>query len=131
MTLDNYFFKYISVGVINTLLTFLVTFFCYKVLNMDYRISYAIGFFIGFLNSLVLNNIYTFKKRNNQFNLNYLVKFSSYFLLVFLVSEITLMVFVELLHFYELVSIAFSMIVYTLFSYILFEKFVFISKGNK
>ncbi len=125
------FFKYISVGVINTLLTLVVTFFCYKILNIDYRISYAIGFFIGFLNSLVLNNIYTFKERKNNFDFQYIIKFSIFFILAFLVSEVALIIMVEILHYNELASIVMSMAVYTLLSYLLFDKFVFQEKGTK
>ncbi len=119
------FFKYISVGAINTLLTLVVTFCCYKILNIDYRISYAIGFFIGFLNSLILNNIYTFKERKNKFDLHYIIKFSTFFIFSFLISEVVLTAMVEVLHYYELISIIVSMVVYTLLSYLLFKKFVF------
>jgi len=125
------FLKYMSVGVINTLLTLIVTFFCYKILNIDYRIAYAIGFFIGFLNSLVLNNIYTFKKRKNDFNFQYVVKFSIFFIVAFLISEAVLITMVEVLHYYELISTIMSMVVYTLLSYLLFDKFVFRMKSTK
>ncbi len=125
------FFKYISVGVINTLLTLIVTFFCYKILNIDYRISYAIGFFIGFLNSLVLNNIYTFKEKKNNFDFQYIIKFSIFFIFAFVVSEVVLIIMVEILHYYELASIVMSMVVYTLLSYLLFNKFVFQKKSTE
>lgn len=119
------FFKYISVGVINTILTFIITFICYKIFNIDYRVSYAFGFFIGFLNSLVLNNIYTFKSKKNNFDLQYIIKFSLFFIMAFLVSELVLIIMVETLEFNKLISIVTSMIIYTLLSYFLFNNFVY------
>jgi len=125
------FFKYISVGLINTLLTLIVTFFCYKVLNIDYKIAYAIGFFIGFLNSLVLNNIYTFKKNRKNFDLSYLLKYTTLFLVSFLASELVLLLCVEEYQLDELVSIFLAMLTYTLFSYFLFKKYVFSYNSKK
>ncbi|HIP11772.1 MAG TPA: GtrA family protein [Arcobacter sp.] len=125
------FFKYISVGLINTLLTLIVTFFCYKVLNIDYKIAYAIGFFIGFLNSLILNNIYTFKKNRKNFDLSYLLKYTTLFLVSFLASELVLLLCVEEYQLDELVSIFLAMLTYTLFSYFLFKKYVFSYNSKK
>ena len=122
------FLKYISVGVVNTLLTLIVTFFCYKIFHIDYKVSYALGFFAGFVNSIILNNIYTFKDRKNDFNSKYIIKFSAFFVVAFLISEIVLIAMGEQLHVDKSISILISMATYTLLSFFLFDKFVF-TKG--
>jgi len=119
------FFKYISVGVINTIITIAITFFCYKILLLDYLLSYTIGFFAGFVNSLVMNNNYTFKDRKNKFNTQYLLNFSIFFGISFLISEGVLILLVEFFQIEESLSIIASMIAYTIVSYFLFKKFVF------
>lgn len=119
------FTKYISVGVLNTLITLLITLLCYKIFNIDYKISYAIGFLVGFINSIIMNNIYTFKERKNKFNLTYIYRFTFYFFIAFIISELALILFVEIFYFYELISIIVSMLIYTIVSYILFNKFVY------
>ncbi|HIP12047.1 MAG TPA: GtrA family protein [Arcobacter sp.] len=119
------FSKYISVGVINTLITLLVIFFCHNILSINYAISYAIGFFAGFINSFILNNLYTFKKKKNTFNIKYFLNFSIFFIIAFSISEIVLIYIVELLNYNKNVGIIISMLTYTIVSYLLFKKFVF------
>lgn len=120
------FVKYLGVGVINTLLTFFTILLSFSILKIDYNISYCIGFLIGFINSILMNNFYTFKEKKQVFNFSYLKKFTFYFFLAFLISELTLVIWVELFNFNKLMGIVFSMVSYTLSSYVLFKKFVYI-----
>jgi len=122
------FVKYLSVGVFNTILTFIITIICYKLLNIDYKIAYATGYLAGFLSSLILNNIYTFKNRRNKFNFQYFSIFTFFFVISFLISEIALIFFIEILLLYKLISVVLSMGIYTLISYYLFNKFVYKNK---
>lgn len=118
--------RYLGVGIINTLLTFITTFLCFTILDIDYKVSYFIGFFIGFVNSLLMNNFYTFREEKQVFNFKYLKKFTFFFFIAFLLSELALVLLVELLSFNKLISIILSMGIYTLASYVLFKKFVYV-----
>lgn len=118
--------RYLGVGVINTLLTFITTLLFVSIFGIDYKIGYFIGFFVGFVNSLLMNNFYTFKEEKQVFNFNYFKKFTFFFFIAFLLSELALVFLVEVFSLNKLIGIIVSMGIYTLASYFLFKKFVYV-----
>jgi|APSaa5957512535_1039671.scaffolds.fasta_scaffold09581_4 putative flippase GtrA len=116
--------KYIFVGVTNTFITLIISFICLK-LMFSYQSSYSIGFFAGFINSMIMNNLYTFKDKRKKLNIKYILKFTFYFLLSFFVSKVSLYLLIEELYISVYLSIMAAMGVYTAISYLLFKRFVY------
>ena len=109
--------KYLQVGVINTLLTLSIIYVGINVLSIKYNMAYFVGYFIGLINSFVLNKYYTFKSTNKcggEFFHFVLVFFLSY-----LLSHLTLVGLIEKLHMNENLSVVISMVIYTVIGYIL------------
>ncbi|MDP4180592.1 MAG: GtrA family protein [Bacillota bacterium] len=55
--------KFSIIGVINTLLTMGVDDGLFYLFNIDKNISFSIGYFLGMLNSYIMNSIFTFKSK--------------------------------------------------------------------
>ncbi|WP_018212336.1 GtrA family protein [Desulfitobacterium hafniense] len=62
--LDNSFFRFILVGILNTLLSFTVMLILYNFLHFGYWKSSAVAYVLGSILSFFLNRSYTF--RNND-----------------------------------------------------------------
>lgn len=60
------FFRYIVVGVINTLVTLLVIFICKSLLNINPWLSNAIGYVLGMVNSFLWNRQWVFKSHSTH-----------------------------------------------------------------
>lgn len=58
-------FRFGLVGLINSGITLTVIFVVMKGLGLHYALSNIIGYMLGFLNSFVLNKIWTFRSRGN------------------------------------------------------------------
>lgn len=76
------FIKYGLVGISNTLITLAVIFIFMKLLNVSYIISNAIGFLFGFINSFILNRIWTFKSKKS------IGRESLFYIMIFSISYI-------------------------------------------
>ncbi|KYG90275.1 polysaccharide biosynthesis protein GtrA [[Bacillus] sp. KCTC 13219] len=63
---DNEIFRYLIVGVINTLTGTSVMFIAYNFLNYSYWMSSFLNYFIGSILSYYLNKKYTFKAKNTN-----------------------------------------------------------------
>ena len=59
------FIKYGLVGVSNTIITLSIIFVFMKLLNVSYIPSNAVGYLFGFINSFILNKIWTFKSKKS------------------------------------------------------------------
>lgn len=59
------FIKFCSVGVLNTLITLTAIDIFGDKLGLPYGIANLIGFVLGFINSFILNKLWTFKSRDN------------------------------------------------------------------
>lgn len=78
MNLKNKFIKFIGVGVINTIASYLV--YVLFALFLDYQIAYAIAFVFGIILSFILNTKYVFEvqqtiKKFLLFPLVYLIQY--------------------------------------------------------
>ena len=85
------FIKYGLVGVLNTILTISIIFIFMKLLNASYIISNAVGYLFGFINSFILNKIWTFKSKKS------IGKESFYFILIFIICYSFQLVFLVIL----------------------------------
>ncbi|EHL04218.1 GtrA-like protein [Desulfitobacterium hafniense DP7] len=72
--LDNSFFRFILVGILNTLLSFMVMLILYNFLHFGYWSSSAVAYILGSILSFWLNKSYTF--RNNDSVVYTLLRFS-------------------------------------------------------
>ncbi|MBN2851995.1 MAG: GtrA family protein [Clostridia bacterium] len=59
-------FRFVVVGVLNTLVDFLVFLLCNKVILIHYTVSQVIGYCFGVLNSFTFNKLWTFESRNTK-----------------------------------------------------------------
>ena len=120
-------FRYLQVGVVNTLLTLLIIALLTNFFNVNYNISYFIGYVLGFINSFVLNKHYTFKSSNK-----WIKEFSPFmfiFIISYILSHIILTFLVSTIEVNVNIAIIFSMGTYTIISYFMNKK-LFLSKKN-
>jgi putative flippase GtrA len=122
-------FKYLNVGILNTLIGFLVIFFCLNILKINYHLSYFIGYAVGLIISFSLNKRYTFNNNSKWHHL--LLPFIIIFLFSYLTSHLILMVLVEKFYFNMNISVIISMFVYTVLSYLLNRKLFLKNPGQK
>lgn len=71
--------KYGLVGVLNTIITISIIFVFMKLLNVSYILSNAVGYLFGFVNSFILNKIWTFKSKKS------IGRESFFFVLIFVI----------------------------------------------
>ncbi len=64
---DNTFFKFILVGIANTIIGTAIMFIFYNVLHLDYWVSSASNYFFGSICSYLLNKCFTFKYHEKGF----------------------------------------------------------------
>ncbi len=65
---DETFWKFVIVGVINTLVGSAIAFFCLNVLEMSVKLSSAMNYFLTSILSYFLNKHFTFKSKENSLN---------------------------------------------------------------
>lgn len=58
--------RFITVGVMNTLVDFILFFICYQAIGIYYTISQVIGYSGGVINSFVWNKLWTFESKNSS-----------------------------------------------------------------
>ncbi len=89
------FFRFLTVGVLNTLLGYGVIFACMYLLNISPESSNVTGYAVGLVASYVLNRKYTFNSKQNRRNeiLRFLAVFvvaysSNFAVLIFLIHKV-------------------------------------------
>ncbi len=82
--LDETFFKFIIVGIINTIFGTTIMFVCYNVFHLGYWLSSGANYFFGSILSFVLNKYFTFQ--NKEKSLSQVVRFIINILLCYLVA---------------------------------------------
>ena len=121
------FIKYASVGVGNTLITFL-TFTALRALGVDENIANGLGYIVGMVNSFCWNRQWVFRSKDGNSTLQ------AFFFIVGagLCWSIQLMAFNALLNqgLNESLSCLVGMGIYTVLNY-LFNKCITFRKGNK
>ena len=67
--LDKTFWKFILVGIINTIVGTSVMFLCYNALHFNYWISSAMNYIIGSIVSYFLNKYFTFQNKQRSWKM--------------------------------------------------------------
>ena len=88
------FIKFCFVGVLNTLITLVSIDIFSDKLGMPYELANFLGFVLGFINSFVLNKIWTFKSRENilRESLSFIGAFGISYGIQFLVLKLALII---------------------------------------
>lgn len=115
------------VGIINTLIT-VVSFNVLVFINMNYLIANCIAYFLGVINSYLLNSKFVFHETRNKDNM---VKFLIVNILVLGFNSLILYVGVNDLHINVSISQIISMILGTFLNFILNKVWVFKSKARE
>ena len=87
--LDKTFWKFILVGIINTIVGTGVMFLCYNVLHFNYWVSSAMNYIIGSIVSYFLNKYFTFqnKQRSWKIVVKFIVSISVCYLIAYGVAK--------------------------------------------
>jgi putative flippase GtrA len=117
------FAKYLSIGLVNTVLTLGLMVCLPIVFGLDYLVSYTIGMVTGFIVSFILNSKITFQAKNVSMSifLKYLCVFGFCYFVSYNIVLIAVVQFDWLPIFGQLSGMG----VYTISSYFLFRTFVF------
>ncbi len=116
--------KYGLVGVINTLITGLIMFTLMNVFSVSLRLSNIVGYVAGFINSFILNKLWTFKGKQSS-TLSQFIRFTAVFGLCFLLQHGLVILLAEKLLIDKNISTLVGMVFYTGVSYILNKLFTF------
>ncbi len=112
--------RYLLVGILNTAIFLSVVFICFNLINLNYQLSYLIGYICGIINSFIVNRTYTFRSDSNW---KYQIKpFVISILACYLISHFFLIFLVEKILVNTYVAFLFSSILYTTISFILAQK---------
>ncbi|MCX7746766.1 MAG: GtrA family protein [Clostridia bacterium] len=127
-TLIKQAFKFGIVGILNTGLTWIVYKVCRLVLNISLDPANFIGYFIGTLNSYILNKKWTFKSKGNIKRES--VVFFGIAAICYAMQHGMLKYLHEYLNIHEDIAMILSMVFYTIINF-LAHKFVTFREGGK
>lgn len=116
--------KYGLVGVVNTLITGVILFTLMNCFGVSYKTSNTVGYIAGFINSFIMNKLWTFKD-NKVPTIKQLLRFSAVFVICYFLQRWLLIFFVEELVINKNISQLIGMIFYTLISFIFNKLFAF------
>lgn len=87
--LDRTFWKFILVGIINTIVGTSVMFLCYNAFHMNYWVSSAMNYIIGSIVSYFLNKYFTFqnKQRSWKIVIKFIINISVCYLIAYGVAK--------------------------------------------
>lgn len=117
------FLKFVSVGIINTLVSLLVIYLCME-LGVNYKLSNLFGYIAGVINSFVWSKIWVFKSRDASV-IKESVKFSFTFLICYTIQYLILLLFAEKLQINKYLSQLIAMGVYTVINFLMNKFFTF------
>ena len=87
--LDRTFWKFILVGIINTIVATGVMFLCYNAFHLNYWVSSAMNYIIGSIVSYFLNKYFTFqnKQRSWKIVIKFIINISVCYLIAYGVAK--------------------------------------------
>lgn len=87
--LDKTFWKFILVGIVNTIVGTSVMFLCYNALHFNYWVSSAMNYIIGSIVSYFLNKYFTFqnKKRSWKMVVKFIINITICYLIAYGVAK--------------------------------------------
>ncbi len=117
------FIKFISVGILNTLVSLIVIYICMKV-GVNYKLSNLIGYIAGVINSFIWSKIWVFKSRGvNIFKESF--KFLITFTICYSLQYIVLLLLAEKMLMNIYISQFIAMCTYTLLNFLMNKFFTF------
>lgn len=116
--------KYGLVGVINTLITMIILFVLQNVFGVSYKLANAAGYVAGFINSFVLNKIWTFKG-NQKSTFSQFIRFALVFAVCYAIQLGLVVLLVEKVHIEKNISQLVGMVFYTLIGFLFNKVFTF------
>mgnify|MGYP001286867049 CR=1 FL=1 len=120
----NKIIRFSIVGGLSTIINFILFYFLYKSLGINYNISSAIGYSIGMILGYFLNKNWTFYNKVNLHK-HYITKYIFSQLLGLLLCQISLFIFVVVFIFNILLANVLSLGLAAILSFILIDLFVF------
>ena len=119
------FIKFITVGILNTLLTFITFIILTDLLSLNDKFANIIGYVIGVINSYIFNKIWTFQSKKKS--LIEFVLFTAVFLFSLLIQLALYSFLKEKLFIQKNISFAIAMVFYTVINFSL-NKFITFKK---
>lgn len=116
--------KYGVVGVINTLITLAILFVLQNAFGVSYKLSNAVGYIAGFINSFVLNKLWTFRGNINS-TFSQFIRFALVFALCYLLQLGFVILLVEAMHMEKNISQLIGMVFYTFIGFLFNKLFTF------
>jgi putative flippase GtrA len=98
------FFKFLIIGVLNTLINLSVLYLCTDILKIYYMISAVIAFLFAVTNSFILNKIWTFEEKLSYNPVEKYIKFFTISLIALSINLGILYSLTEFLHIHYLFS---------------------------
>lgn len=117
------FFRFLTVGVFNTVLGYCVIFACMYLAKMSPEVSNIAGYAVGLIASYVLNRKYTFNSKQNR--RGEITRFLAVFTLSYTLNFVVLIVLIHKFGIHEGVSQIFSGFIYVISSYFMNKFYVF------
>lgn len=117
------FFRFLTVGVFNTILGYCIIFACMYLAEMSPESSNITGYSIGLIASYVLNRNYTFKSKHLR---RYeVIRFLAVFIFAYASNFVVLIVLIHTFYLHEGLSQILAGVVYVFVSYIMNKYYVF------
>jgi putative flippase GtrA len=117
------FFRYLTVGVFNTMLGYCVIFACMYLAKMSPEISNVAGYAVGLVASYVLNRKFTFNSRQNRYS--EIVRFLAVFVVAYALNFMVLIILIHWISLHEGASQLLAGLGYVIASFIMNKFYVF------
>ena len=117
------FFRFLTVGVINTILGYCVIFACMYVGKMSPESSNVAGYAVGLVASYTLNRGYTFNSQQNR--RSEIVRFLAVFIIAYVSNFAILVIIIHKIGIHKGVSQVLAGLVYVIASFLMNKYYVF------
>lgn len=117
------FFRFLTVGVFNTILGYCVIFACMYLAKMSPECSNIIGYAVGLVASYVLNRKYTFNSKQNR--RSEIIRFLAVFVVAYASNFVVLVILIHRVGIHEGASQVLAGLIYVVASFIMNKYYVF------
>jgi len=122
------FFRFLTVGVFNTVLGYSIIFACMYLLKMSAELSNVAGYIVGLIGSYLLNRNYTFN--SSQKKSSEMIRFLIVFIISYASNFMMLLILIYAIGVHEGLSQVIAGFVYIITSFILNKYYVFKMPSN-
>ncbi len=123
--------RYLVVGILTTVFSFLIYYLCSRVVKLDYKISIILSWFMTVIFAFFSNKIIVFKSNTNYIKDFFaeIINFFKYRILSLLIDFFLMLILVELINIYDVIAKIVVQIVIVIINYIFSKFFVFNTKA--